>query len=121
MVIPLILLVFQFYLIITACLIFHITFSIDFSVSVLPLDTSDQEILMLLEVSMTNRNAIWHLCFTTMGRLIAQTVTMEQRIANIHSSFQQHFLAYYRDLVETKGQTIGYHQLMIRFELALMS
>lgn len=50
MVILLILLVFQDYLIITVCLIFHITYSIDFSVSVLPLDTSDQEILMLFEV-----------------------------------------------------------------------
>ena len=45
---------------------------------------------------------------------------MEQCIADVHFPFEDHFLAYYCNLVETTGQTIGRHQLTITFELAII-
>lgn len=115
---PLILLISQGFLIIPACLVFQMKFSIDFRISALPFGSNDQEILMLFKVSVTKRDAVWPLCFATIGRVITQCVLMEQCIADTHFPFEDHFLAYYCDLVETIGQTIGQHQLTIRFELA---
>ena len=75
---------------------------------------------MLFKVSVTNRDAIWHFCFATVGRFTTQCVLMEQCIADVHFPLEDHFLAYYCNLVETTGQTIGRHQLTIRFELAVI-
>ena len=75
---------------------------------------------MLFTVSVTNRDAIWHFCFATVGRFTTQCVLMEQCIANVHFPLEDHFLAYYCDLVETLSQTIGRHQLTVRFELAII-
>ena len=120
MISPLILLVSQDFLNIIACFIFQIKFRIDFRISVLPFGSNDQEILMLFKVSVTNRDAIWLFCFATVGGFITQCVLMEQCIADVHFPFEDHFLAYYCNLVETTGQTIGRHQLTIRFELAII-
>lgn len=61
----LMLLISQDFLIINACLLFHMKFSIDFSA--LPSGPNVQEILMLFEVVVTNRDAVWHFCFATSG------------------------------------------------------
>ena len=45
---------------------------------------------------------------------------MEQCIADIHFPLEDHFLAYYCNLLETTGETIGHQQLTIRFELAII-
>ena len=71
-------------------------------------------------MSVTNRDAIWLFCFATVGGFITQCVLMEQCIADVHFPLEDHFLAYYCNLVETTGQTIGRHQLTIRFELAVI-
>ena len=75
---------------------------------------------MLFKLSPTNRDAMWHVWFATIGRFTTQCVLMEQCIADIHFPLEDHFLAYYCNLVETTGQTIGRHQLTIRFELAVI-
>ena len=75
---------------------------------------------MLFKVSVTNRDAIWLFCFATVGGFITQCVLMEQCSADAHFPFEYHFVAYYCDLVETLSQTIGRHQLTVRFELAII-
>ena len=75
---------------------------------------------MLFKVSVTNRDAIWYFCFATIEGFITQRVLMEQCIADVHFPLEDHFLAYYCDLVETISQSIGCYQLTIRFELAII-
>ena len=75
---------------------------------------------MLFKVSVTNRDAIWYFCFATIGGFITHHVLMEQCIADVHFPLEDHFLAYYCNLLETTGETIGHQQLTIRFELAII-
>ena len=91
-----------------------------YRISALPFGSNDQEILMLFKLSPTNRDAMWHVWFATIGRFTTQCVLMEQCIADVHFPLEDHFLAYYCDLVETISQSIGCYQLTIRFELAII-